>query len=677
MMPFLRPVILALLALLPHRLPGGETAPDWQLSFPDHALTRPLPLWPPADEAYQAALAAGTRSADGSPGQAYWQNAAAYAFDLTVDPASGEVQGEGRLSYHNRSPLALDELHLELALNVHQPGAPWTRKKIPPGSGLLIDDLRLGEHALVASDSGPGYSIDFTLMIVRLPEPLAAGASLDLDLRWHFTLPTVGCGGRMGSDREHLVHLAYWYPVFRVFDDVRGWHDEPFLGAAEFHNDFADFDTRIRVPRGWLVTGTGTWVEPERCLDGPTRERLATAAASDEVTTLASPDTWETALGFVEGDNLVWRLRAEGVRDQVLTLVRRVHWQRARAAIGDRDGDGNDDHCIVDSVFRAKASPLWQAACSYQQHALAAHSRLSGLPYPWPHMLAVEGEGLVGGGMEYPMVTLVKNPSSPYELYNVVSHELGHMWWPMQIGIDERVDGWLDEGLTTYAENRARTDFAALPGNDGHAEERKRYRQAAGQREVLIAQPSDGVGSMWDYFISAYVKPASVLRALQWELGTETFDAALQHFSRSWLGRHPHPQDFFACFETASGRDLGWFWRSWFHEAWSCDHAVWAVRERAGRWQVVIRDFGQGLLDCQVAIACSDGTQFTVPIEAESSWALGHRFAIIDLRPGLVPTSIDLDPEDRSLDCLDANDHWLAPEPELPPEPVDPLDLMP
>jgi hypothetical protein len=37
-----------------------------------------------------------------------------------------------------------------------------------------------------------------------------------------------------------------------------------------------------------------------------------------------------------------------------------------------------------------------------------------------------------------------------YDLYNVVTHEIGHMWFPMIVGSNERVHMWQDEGFNTF-----------------------------------------------------------------------------------------------------------------------------------------------------------------------------------------------------------------------------------
>ena len=68
----------------------------------------------------------------------------------------------------------------------------------------------------------------------------------------------------------------------------------------------------------------------------------------------------------------------------------------------------------------------------------------------------VEGADIIGGGMEFPMVTLMGTYQgrSPRALYNTASHEIGHMWIPMIVGVNEKRYAWLDEGSTSFLETR-------------------------------------------------------------------------------------------------------------------------------------------------------------------------------------------------------------------------------
>src|SRR5579862_2309905 len=60
------------------------------------------------------------RSADGSPGPAYWQNRADYQIRATLDPATKTLSGDEVITYTNNSPSSLDVLWLQLDQNTYR-----------------------------------------------------------------------------------------------------------------------------------------------------------------------------------------------------------------------------------------------------------------------------------------------------------------------------------------------------------------------------------------------------------------------------------------------------------------------------------------------------------------------------------------------------------------------------
>ncbi len=63
-------------------------------------------------------------------------------------------------------------------------------------------------------------------------------------------------------------------------------------------------------------------------------------------------------------------------------------------------------------------------------------------------------DGRRGGGMEYPMITLIGTTSSPFELDVVIAHEVGHNWFYGILGSNERDHAWMDEGINSFYEQR-------------------------------------------------------------------------------------------------------------------------------------------------------------------------------------------------------------------------------
>ena len=71
--------------------------------------------------------------------------------------------------------------------------------------------------------------------------------------------------GRMGRDGT-LYEIAQWYPRIAVYDDVRGWNHEPYIGAGEFYLEYGSFDVALTVPADYVVAATGDAAESRgRC----------------------------------------------------------------------------------------------------------------------------------------------------------------------------------------------------------------------------------------------------------------------------------------------------------------------------------------------------------------------------------------------------------------------------
>lgn len=85
--------------------------------------------------------------------------------------------------------------------------------------------------------------------------------------------------GRGGSRYE----IAQWYPRVAIYDDVRGWSIEPYLGQGEFDLDFGNYELEVTVPTGFIVAATGALTNAAEVLPAPQPARLAAALKLDTV----------------------------------------------------------------------------------------------------------------------------------------------------------------------------------------------------------------------------------------------------------------------------------------------------------------------------------------------------------------------------------------------------------
>jgi hypothetical protein len=621
---------------------------------PAAAAERPIPHAVVPPPAFQRAIQAGTRSATGRPGPSYWQNTAHYTLRARLLVPERRLEGTGEIRYTNRSPDVLRQLHLELTMNHHAAGVVRNEAAEITG-GVRLGRVAVDGQVLAEGGQGPRYTVTDTRLVIVPPAPVQPGGTVVIGVDWAFDVPQAGGGGRMGYSRDDLFYLGYWYPHLVVYDDVVGWHPDTFRGTGEFYHGFAHYDLEIDVPAGWVVRGTGELQNADDVLAPAVLSRFRAAAQSDQPQRVVSAAEMAGATRPGRDGRLAWRFRAENVRDVAFSATRNSNWDVARTQLG-----GEAAHARVEALWRETA-PRWRHVADYAQHAVNFLSHRSGLPYPYPHMTVVEGEDIIGGGMEFPMMTIIGpyTAASDTALYNVTAHEIAHMWVPMIASTDERRYGWMDEGMTEYHEAQAHQDF--FPGSDAEGGEREAYLALARTgAEGEMMRWSDFHYGWPQYRVATYSKPAAVFVALRGLLGEEAFYRAWEAFFERWAYRHPMPWDLFATFQDVSGEDLGWFWRTWFYETWVLDHAVGSVTSGPGGTTIVVEDRGDAPMPARLLIRHADGSvvRREVPV---ATWLAGARQATVTVPAAASPVvRVEIDAERHFPDADRRNNVWTA-----------------
>ncbi|MFB6232444.1 MAG: M1 family aminopeptidase [Salinibacter sp.] len=553
------------------------------------------------------------RTADGRPGPSYWQNEADYQIDVRLDTVRNRLSGTQTITYTNNSPQALDRLWVQLEQNYFRPDSRGAKANpgerfsgFFEGAGYTLSSVRIRRNGEAVA---PDTLVDGTRMKVALREPLAAnGGTLQLELKWSFQIPKDGADRHGITDVQQgtIYQLAQWYPRMYVYDDVHGWNPMPFLGQGEFYLEYGTFNVNITVPRNMIVAATGRLQNPGKVLTETQRERLQKARKSRE--TVMIVDSTEVGDPSTRPDGsgpLTWRYKAENVRDFAWAASSAFIWDAARAEAG-------GETVLAQSYYPREGlgteqKPGWENSTEFVQHSVEFYSDFVA-PYPYPNAINVAGGVL---GMEYPQIVFCDMTRRGQSLFGVTDHELGHTWFPMVVGSDERRWAWMDEGLNQFMNQYSELDYygegtptGALSGLSGIT-----VRGMGKPDAQPIMTYADRVSS---YGRTAYLKPANGLMLLREHvLGPRRFDAALKAYFDRWAYKHPKPADFFRTIEDVTGEDLDWFWRSWFYETDVADPAVASVdtastaRDTAA---VTIEQNGELMLPVPVRLTFEDGT---------------------------------------------------------------------
>lgn len=609
---------------------------------------------------FYEAIEKNTRTFAGEPGNDYWQQKSDYRIDVEILPDEKKLKASGTITYYNNSPDTLHQIFLELSQNLHKEGSPRKSQTEITG-GIIIDLFSYNGNAMqpIERRGQSGYIIDGTNLVISPEEPLMPGEWVMMESEWQFRIPESGADGRMGYNDDNLIYIAYWYPKIRVYDDVNGWFTDPFLGNAEFYNEFGDFEVKITAPAQWVVAATGALTNAQDVLREPIYNRLTKAHKSDSVMNVVSEKDFGTITKAGENGKISWNFSAQKVNDFAFSITKESIWDAARTPVGDLDGDGTADYAHINAFYRSSA-PLWKKEARYAAHSIKFLSEYTGLSYPWPHMTSVEGGGIIGGGMEFPMMTLMGDyrGQSPQSLYAVTAHELAHMWVPMQVASNERRYAWMDEGTTTFNENQAKKDFYSNSSSNPDINDFESYTGITGtDLEGEIMRWSDYHYNGAAYGTASYPKPASILATLRSLLGEETFNSALQTFMQRWQFKHPYPWDLFNTFEDVSGRNLDWFWRSWYYETWTLDQAVTEVSKTENGTRIIIQDFGQIPMPAEVKITFSNGDTTTREINV-GTWLRGATSVILTIDNDEEVTKVEIDPDYKFPDADRSNNTW-------------------
>ena len=607
-----------------------------------------------------------------------------YTISVSLDPDAKMLNGRQVVLWSNIRDTATEELRFHLYWNGwRNDQSTWMREDSYRGRSDRGDDIEAGDWSycevdsihLLGSEPGKdvdllptmmfvapddGNSADRTVFKVDLPEPVAPGESVEVELVWRAKIPRTFA--RTGF-RGNYFFLAHWFPKLGVFENG-SWNANQFHAATEFYSDYGVYDVEMSVPEGWIVGATGREVERRRGSDGTVTHRYQ----QDDVhafTWTTSPDYVEFLDRFEESDLPAVDIRLLMQPEHVEQRERHLHATKATLRLYGR----------------------WFGA------------------YPYDHVTVVDpAYGSGAGGMEYPTLftagTRLFNPFGGGRPEGVTIHEMGHQFWYGVVGNNEFDHAWLDEGLNSFSDARVYDEvygdsfwsqrYFAPPGIepgrgffvklfddirltraiDGNGF--SRYREMA-TRDVQ-ARPT------WRYDPESasgisYSRSAIWLHTLERHLGWDTSRAILATFYERFQFRHPTAEDFFATASEVAGEDLEWFFQEVVREANTFDYAVQSVSSteiapqgyievdgalqlvdeeaRSGgasetfRSEVVVRRLGSGVFPVAVVAKFEDGA------EIRWQWDGRYRWRRFEHEGDARLVSATVDPERVLL--LDAN----------------------
>ncbi|MCI9845741.1 M1 family metallopeptidase [Flavobacterium pectinovorum] len=609
-----------------------------------------------------------TRSASGQPGVEYWQNRADYQINVKLNAATNEIIGTDEIIYTNNSPDKLSFLWLNLDQNLFKNDSRGNAVVPLTGSrngaqgqvfdgGNKIKSVKVISGGKKSTETDVKYVVTDTRMQIFLPEELASkGGSVKIKIEFSFIAPFEG-SDRMGvleTKNGKIFTMAQWYPRMCVYDDVRGWNTAPYLGASEFYLEYGNFDVKLTVPANHYVVGSGELINGSDVLSAEQFKRYKEASQSDKTVMIRSAEEVAATANANATAEKTWHYQIKNARD--------FSWASSSAFILDGAKinlpSGKKSLALSAYPIESAGKDGYGRSTEYVKASIEHYSK-QWFEYPYPAATNVAGNE---GGMEYPGIVFCSWESKGKDLWGVTDHEFGHIWFPMIVGSNERLFGWMDEGFNTFINSLSTEAFNngeyKEPATDLHEMAEPFTRP---DLETIMSSPDNmkegNIGML------CYFKPSAGLIILREQiLGKERFDTAFKTYIQRWAYKHPQPDDFFRSMENVAGEDLSWFWRSWYVNNWRFDQGINSIKyvknDPAKGVVINIENFDKMPMPIVLDVKEKSGkvTRVNLPVEV---WQRNHDWSFKHNSTEEIE-SVTLDPDHVFPDHNESNNVWTS-----------------
>jgi hypothetical protein len=602
-----------------------------------------------------------TRSANGQPGANYWQNRADYIIHAELNEGQQDttVTGEVAITYTNNSPDKLDYLWLQLDQNLFKPDSRGAATVPIGGDRFDVKGFNRGGYhieSVSVTYKGNTYTVEPVItdarMQVRLTTPMGGkGEKIKVKVNYSFSIPFYGADrmGRKKFKQGYVYEIAQWYPRMCVYDDVEGWNTLPYMGLGEFYCDYGDYDYFITAPANMTVAGSGDLENGKEVLSQTQLSRLSDARNSDKTVMIIKPE--EVGQNTNATGTKTWHFKMLNTRDVSWAASTAFIWDAARVNFpSGRKG-------IAMSTYPAESAgnDSWGRSTEYLKGSMEIYSQKY-FEYPWNSAVNVSGVAL---GMEYPGIIFCLSNLKNGNLWGDITHEIGHNWFPMIVGSNERKYMWMDEGFNTFINQYSTEKF----NNGEYFDAKNRPANGIARAMLRTKDPLMVAPEAQNDYGQYYFKTSLGLDMLRnVVLGPDRFDYAFHEYVKHWAFKHPLPYDFFRAMNDASGEDLNWFFQPWFFTTWKLDQAIQGVKyvkdkpENGALITLVNKEKMAMPVDLKITQANGKTETLHLPVNI---WQRGGVWTFVYPSTSAI-TALELDPDHQLPDVDRKNNVWKA-----------------
>ncbi|MDA8692544.1 M1 family metallopeptidase [Saprospiraceae bacterium] len=517
-----------------------------------------------------------------------------YNMDISLDVDNKMLTGKTVLVWRNISDVDIDELYFHLYYNAFrntestfftERGVPgFLTQNIDDNCGwgwseiINIEDQDHNDLSALMSYVSPddNNAEDKSVLKVKLQTSVKAGETATFIFDWKAKIPQTM--PRTGYNMD-FYFLAQWFPKLGVLEPAgmrfvkdTQWNCHQYHSSGEYYSDFGVYEVNLTVPLDYEVAASGELI-------GQTKNdsmRTWTYRATDVI-----DFTWTASPHFVKQESAY-----KDTRIMLYTYPDKAHF-------GQRYFD----------------------AIQHTMEYLDSHLG----PYPYSTLSIIDPplHGMFTGGMEYPTLITSLNfnsfPTGFKGAETLVTHEFIHQYFMQMVATNETEEPWMDEGITTYYENRIldaymgkRESFIDFAGIKIGSKEYNRVELFSSDN-VSVA---DNTLKSWEYENGgykevAYNKTALWLQTLEGIVGTELMDEIMKSYFQRWKFKHPCRHDFIdvvnevviehMSYQFPDGMD--WYFDQVLYGTDICDYELSEIREIPVTGE---RGFFSDLDECEV-----------------------------------------------------------------------------
>ncbi len=515
-----------------------------------------------------------------------WQQRVKYVMDIDMNVQTNQFTGKQKLEYWNNSPDTLKKVFYHLYFNAFQPNSMMDTRSRRQGTlqaGRGADwDPRVKDRILNLKPDEIGYQkilslkmngrvqqfeVLETILEVKLDKPILPGTKAVFDMEFEAQVPLqVRRSGRDNPQTTVRYSMSQWYPKLCEYD-YEGWHPTPYV-AREFYGVWGDYDVTISIDKTYVIGGTGYLLNAGQIGYG-----------------YESPGSKVTR---AIGDKLTWKFTAPNVHDFV--------WA---ADPGFRHLSRTGRTGLTLNLFYkpGRQDAAWEKILDDAVKVLPFLEKTFGA-YGFKQYSFIQGGD---GGMEYPMATLLASPGAWL-------HEWIHSWYQGMLATNEGLYAWMDEGFTSYGEERASewlspsTGFAQAGNYAGY------FALVKSGKEEPLTTHADHFNTNSAYSAAAYSKGAVFMEQLGYIIGAETRDKVLLEYYRLWRFKHPNAADFIRVAEKVSDLKLDWYKEYWVNSIKTIDYAFDSLWEEGGKTKIRIKRVGMMPMPVDLQLSFKDGS---------------------------------------------------------------------